>query len=63
MDRADTQPHAFLTLALDELVASFVPWPLFSYRKSPGTHWTEGWLDPRAEIVGAEKRKFLHIIN
>lgn len=54
MGRADTQFHAFLTLALEKLVASFVPWPLFSYNMSEGMQRTEGWLDPRAGMAAAQ---------
>jgi hypothetical protein len=27
--------------------------------KAPGTHWIEGWVDPRAGLDDMEKRKFL----
>lgn len=39
-------------------MATFVTWPLFSYKKSLGMHRTEGWLDPRAGMVAAQKRIF-----
>jgi hypothetical protein len=28
-------------------------------KKSPGTHWIGGWVDPRAGLDDVEKRKFL----
>jgi hypothetical protein len=27
--------------------------------RAPGTHWTRGWVDPRAGVGDVEKRKFL----
>jgi hypothetical protein len=27
--------------------------------RAPGTHWIEGWVDPRAGLDDLEKRKFL----
>jgi hypothetical protein len=27
--------------------------------RSPGTHWIEGWVDPRARLDDAEKKEFL----
>jgi hypothetical protein len=27
--------------------------------RGPGTHWTGGWVDPRASLDDVEKRKFL----
>jgi len=32
-------------------VACFTPWPLYPQGKSlPNTHWTEGWVGPRAGL-------------
>jgi hypothetical protein len=28
-------------------------------KRARGTHWTEGWVDPRAGLDDVEKRKFL----
>jgi hypothetical protein len=52
--------HIFLTSALagGEWSASrrgrFTPG-----ERSAGTHWIEGWVDPRASLHDVEKRKFL----
>jgi hypothetical protein len=27
--------------------------------RAPSTHWTGGWVDPRATLDNVEKRKFL----
>jgi hypothetical protein len=36
-------------------VVTFTPRPLYT----PGTHWIEGWVGPRAGLDDMEKRKFL----
>jgi hypothetical protein len=36
-----------------------VPRPLYPGEKAPGTHWIDGWVDPRAGLDDVEKRKFL----
>jgi hypothetical protein len=40
-------------------MVSFTPWPLYPEERAPGTHWIGGWVDPRAGLDSAEKRKFL----
>jgi hypothetical protein len=30
-------------------------------KEPPGTHWIEGWVDPRAGLDDMEKRKFLTV--
>jgi len=32
-------------------------WPLYSNKKKPSTHWTEGWVGPRAGLDNLRKRK------
>jgi hypothetical protein len=55
----ETQLHAFLTSALDggEWSATqpvrFTP----GERAPPGTHWTGGWVGPRAGLDTVEERK------
>jgi hypothetical protein len=51
----DVQSHIILTLTLagGEWSASS------SGRFTPGTYWIGGWVDPRAGLDNAEKRKFL----
>jgi hypothetical protein len=50
----------FLTWALagGELSASR-PGRFTPGEKAPGTHWIGGWVDPRADLDGLKKRKFL----
>jgi hypothetical protein len=36
-----------------------VPAALPPGERAPGTHWVEGWVDPRASLDDLEKRKFL----
>jgi hypothetical protein len=36
-----------------------VPAVLPPGERAPGTHWLGGWVDPRAGLDDAEKRKFL----
>jgi hypothetical protein len=56
----DVWIHVFLTSALvrDEWSGScscrFTPG-----ERTPGTHWTGGWVDPRAGLDDMEKRTFL----
>jgi hypothetical protein len=40
-------------------VVIFPPRPLYPRGKRPGTHWTGGWVGPRARLDAAEKTKFL----
>jgi hypothetical protein len=57
--------HIFLTSALagGEWSASrschFTP----VERAPPGTHWIEGWVDPRAVLDDMEKSKFLILLG
>jgi hypothetical protein len=52
-------PH-FLDLGTSwKWVVSFTPRPFYPREKSPGAHWTGGWVDPRAGLDDVEKRKFL----
>jgi hypothetical protein len=47
-----------LSISWSEWSASYTSW--FTPRKrAPGTHWTGGWVDPRAGLDDVEKRKFL----
>jgi hypothetical protein len=51
----DVWIHIFLTSAL-----AGVKWSTSSPKeRAPGTHWIGGWVDPRAGLDDAEKRKFL----
>jgi hypothetical protein len=56
----DVQIHIFLTSALvgGEWPASH-PCRFTLGERAPGTHLTEGWVDPRAGLDNMEKRKFL----
>jgi hypothetical protein len=38
-------------------VFSFTVRLLYSRRKSPGTHWIGGWVDPRAGLDAVAKRE------
>jgi hypothetical protein len=50
--------HAFFNLCTRwRRVASFMPRPLYTQRKSPVTHWIGGWVVPRAGLDAAVKRK------
>jgi hypothetical protein len=40
-------------------VLSLMPWLIYPWRKSPGTHWIGGWVGPRASLDDMENRKFL----
>jgi hypothetical protein len=47
---------------VDVLIHIFLTWALAGGEWSascPGTHWIEGWVDPRAGLDDVEKRKFL----
>jgi hypothetical protein len=39
-------------------VVSLTPRSLYSGKKSPGTHWIGGWVDPKADMDDMGKRKF-----
>jgi hypothetical protein len=56
----DVQIHIFLTSALvaGEWSASHAG-RLSSGERIPGAHWIGGWVDARAALDDAEKRKFL----
>jgi hypothetical protein len=56
----DVYIHIFLTSALagDEWSVS-LPSHFIPRESGPGAHWTAGWVDPRASLDDAEKRKFL----
>jgi hypothetical protein len=56
----DVQIHIFLTSALagGEWSASR-PGRFTPRERASGTHWIEGWVDPRAGVDDLEKRKFL----
>jgi hypothetical protein len=38
-------------------VASFTPWPLYSWGNSPGTQWTGGLLASRSDLEVTKERK------
>jgi hypothetical protein len=52
----DVQIHTLLTSALaggewsSSRPGSFIPW-----KRAPGTHWIEGWVDTRAGLDDVEK--------
>jgi hypothetical protein len=52
----DVQIHVFLTSALvgGEWSASH-PGLFTPGERAPGTHWIEGWMDPRAGLDDMEK--------
>jgi hypothetical protein len=56
----DVYTHVFLTSALvgGEWPASR-PGRFTSGKRARGTHWTGGWVDPRAGLDDMEKWKFL----
>jgi len=60
MGEEEVQLHTFLTLALDGSECS-ASWPghFTPEERTPGTHWTGGWTDPRAHSDEATKRKIL----
>jgi len=37
--------------------------PVFARGKSPSTHWTEGWVDPRPVRILLGKEKFLPLLR
>jgi hypothetical protein len=56
----DVQFHIFLTSTLAGGEWSGLRPGRFTPReRDPGTHWIGGWVDPRAGLEDAEKRKFL----
>jgi hypothetical protein len=41
-------------------VVSVTPWPRFTPgKRTPGTHWIEGWVGPRAGLDAGVRRKIL----
>jgi hypothetical protein len=60
----DVQIHIFSTSALaggkwsDSRPDNFTPG-----ERAPGTHWTGGWVKPRAGLDALEKRKFLALLG
>jgi hypothetical protein len=38
-------------------MVSFTPWPLYPRERYAGTHWTGGWVSPRAVLDAVVKRK------
>jgi hypothetical protein len=54
----DVQIHIFLTSALAGGVWSASrPGRFTAEERAPGTHWTGGWVDPRAGLNDVVKRK------
>jgi hypothetical protein len=60
----DVQIHIFLTLALagGEQSASR-PGRFTPGERAPCTHWTGGWVDPKAGLDDLKKRKFLTLLG
>jgi hypothetical protein len=55
----DVQIHILLTSALAGGEWSASHHGCFTLgERAPGTHWIGGWMDPRASLDDAEKRKF-----
>jgi hypothetical protein len=56
----DEEVHVLLTSTLvgDEWLASR-PGRFTPEERAAGTHWIGGWVDPRDELDGVEKGKFL----
>jgi hypothetical protein len=48
--------YSFLTSALERGVVSTTPRPLYPQER-PGTHWTGGWVGPRAGVDVCEKSR------
>jgi hypothetical protein len=44
-------------------VVSFTPLLLYPWGKNHGTHWTGGWVGPRAGLDHVVKRKFLLLLG
>jgi len=45
-------------------VVSFMPLPLYSQGKTPGTHWIGGWVGSRARLGAVVKRKMrISVVN
>lgn len=42
---------------LQHYMVSFRPWLFYPKGKNPGTHWTEGWVGPRADLNAVTKIK------
>jgi hypothetical protein len=60
----DVQIHIFLTSALAGGVWSASrPGRFTPGAKAPGTHWIEGWVDPRAGPDDVEKRKIMPLLG
>jgi hypothetical protein len=59
----DVQSHMFLTsaLAAGDWSASHTGY-FTPGEKAPGTHWIEGWVDPRASLNDMKKKKFLNLL-
>jgi hypothetical protein len=58
----DIYTHVFFTSALDGGEWSASRLDRFTLGESaPGTHWIEGWVNPRAGLDDVEERKFLSL--
>jgi hypothetical protein len=56
----DVQIHIFLTSALARGEWSALRPGLFTLgKRAPGTHWVEGWVEPRTGLDDMDKWKFL----
>jgi hypothetical protein len=55
----DVYTHIFLTSALVRSGQLHAPAALHPGKRAPGTHWTGGWVGPRAGLDAVDKRQFL----
>jgi hypothetical protein len=55
----DVWIHIVLTSALVGEWSASRPGRFTTGERAHGTHWTGGWVDPRASLDDVEKRKFL----
>jgi hypothetical protein len=55
----DAQIHIFLTFALGGEWSASRPGRLTPGERAPGTHWIEGWVNPRTGVDDVETRQFL----
>lgn len=48
---------------IPDLRTSWMPQPLYPYGKSPCTHWTGGWFDPRTSLDNVERREIVPLLG
>jgi hypothetical protein len=57
----ETESTNILMMTVQKRVLSFTARPIYPVETAPGTHWTGGWVGPRAGLNSVEKRKYLSL--